>query len=214
MNLDIIRSGFKCAACYQPCDGSFNIIHKEIEYSRGNFETHILHDKECEKLWNAKQIENPTCPWCYPDIVMITQPSQQFVEAAKYGNLEVVKKIMKQSLNYPPHELPISYQVAVFKAAAFGQSHIVKYLLSKGNISNDLCGHAVIEATKNKFPSVICELYEGRKEPWENIANIYLEKSSKIVKDSITKANYSDQKKYSEIHKIIKIIHENKTKKT
>lgn len=219
MNLDIIRSGFKCAACYQSCDGSYNKIHKEIEYSRGNLESHIFHDVECEKLWKENQIKNPTCPWCYPDnIVMLTQPSQQttsqqFVEAAKYGNLQIVTDIMDKSLNSSDKVLPISYHVAVFKAATFGQSHIVKYLLSEGNISNDWCGHAVIEATKNKFPSVICELYEGRIQPWEIIANVYLEKSSKIARDSITNANYSDQKKYSEIHTLIKRIQENKNNK-
>lgn len=210
MNLDTIRSGFKCTACYQACDdGSYIKIHEEIKDSTGNMESHIFHNDKCEKLWNANQISNPTCPWCYPDnIVILKTDSQRFVEAAKYGNLIKVTEIMKKSL--AENEFPISYQVAVFKAAAFGQHAIVEYLLSEGNISNDWCGHAVIEATKNKHPLVIKELYEGRIEPWENITNFYLEKSYKIAEEAAKKATYKDFEKYKAITKLIIEIQEDK----
>lgn len=177
---DVITSGFKCSACYSPCDGTFELPHKE------NKEVHLMHEK-CQKIWNENQKLNPTCPWCYPPVSVLETPSQELVEYAKRGHIDNVKNLMEDSLK--KSTLPISYHVAVFKAAEFGHANIVKYLLSKGNIYNEFCGMAVLKATENGHSEVLETLLYNRNNPWESIPRSYLNKSLEIAKKNLETAN-------------------------
>src|SRR5262245_60070488 len=141
MNFTSIVTSGTCSICSLEL-GSDALVHQD------EGKLHPIHRK-CLQTWidiKTQTVVNPKppcCPICTKNIGSIESKGEALIRMANQGDEVAIKIFMK---NGP---FSLSYVLAVCAASQNGHDKIVEALLENGSISNESCGFALEQATKN-----------------------------------------------------------------
>lgn len=183
----------ECVICYQPLfkstsDWGFNMFHDN--------KVHALHSR-CSDLWKPiledflnveeKKAFKFECKWCHIEkdqqVKGMRIPNVKRAFPKNNTNNNSPEKVNKSD-SFTQDKVPLIYNEQVLEAAHLKNAETVEKLLKSGVITNNVCGEAVIIATKNQDYSTLKKLCLERKNQWEHIPEKDLDKAIVIAESN------------------------------